>query len=353
MLSPEKQEQIALIVIKILRSRFESFPIDAASNRNAPFHEAFLQAFADELAPVFADNLPYFITLGSWLHGLTTTLGQTFFEGVAHILSDGRKEKFSGASLRITRKQAETISQITTALKNRNQLPNLDRENALLLDAEEGETIEGQDFVADNFVETANYVEAIELKTVRPNSGIALGEKEKILRAKAALKRAYPDKEVRYFMGFPFDPFSATPTGYDKPRFMHKLIEFEKYFDPREILVANELWDRLSSEPNTMEQILAIINTIATTEFMDNYVFLADGKNATLNQQRYLSLLVRWSLFHEKALAERIAQVLRLIESNRNLQRLYYQPVFSATGEYNERRRLKLWEAVNNFNPLL
>lgn len=46
---PSKKEKIAIEVIKTLITRFEIFPIDASNNRNAPFHEAFLNAFADKL----------------------------------------------------------------------------------------------------------------------------------------------------------------------------------------------------------------------------------------------------------------------------------------------------------------
>ena len=40
-----KKERIALEIIKTLKSRFDNFPEDASDNRNAPFHEAFLEAF--------------------------------------------------------------------------------------------------------------------------------------------------------------------------------------------------------------------------------------------------------------------------------------------------------------------
>lgn len=81
-ISNQKKEQIAEVVIKILYSRFESFPQDASGNRNAPFHEAFLNAFSDKFDEKVTD-IPFFISMSSWLHGLNTTMGQTFFESVA------------------------------------------------------------------------------------------------------------------------------------------------------------------------------------------------------------------------------------------------------------------------------
>ena len=94
MIEDSKKERIAFEVIKTLFSRFENFPEDASNNRNAPFHEAFLRAFSNKLNNRVSD-IPFFISLSSWLHGLNTTLGQSFFESVAHILSDGYKREFT------------------------------------------------------------------------------------------------------------------------------------------------------------------------------------------------------------------------------------------------------------------
>lgn len=72
-------------------------------------------------------------------------------------------------------------------------------------------------------------------------------------------------------MGFPFDPLDNKPTGSNKIRFIQSIIDGKKYFDQSEILLADELWDFLSDGKNTMEQILEIINSIATKEFYEEY----------------------------------------------------------------------------------
>jgi hypothetical protein len=41
---------------------------------------------------------------------------------------------------------------------------------------------------------------------------------------------------------------------------MNYLIEFKKFFAPEEILIASELWDHLSGQNNTMEQLLDIVS---------------------------------------------------------------------------------------------
>ena len=215
-----KLEGIALEVIRVLYGRFENFPEDSADNRNAPFHEAFLKAFANKISEKVERDIPYFISLSSWLHGLNTTLGQTFFENVAHILSDGGKREFTQAKqagLSITSAQREIISTIVSDLKNNNRTPNMELEDVALEQVSRaGKNIEAQDFTVDNFVEGDTFIEAIELKTVRPNAGQMQSEKGKILSAKAALRKKYPDKKVSYYFGFPFDPWNNTSTGFDK-----------------------------------------------------------------------------------------------------------------------------------------
>jgi len=63
-LSQEQIEKISLQVIKVLYSRFKNFPENALSNRNAPFHEAFLSAFSDKFHGKVSD-VPFFISLSS------------------------------------------------------------------------------------------------------------------------------------------------------------------------------------------------------------------------------------------------------------------------------------------------
>ena len=84
MLSKEKKENISYEVIRTLYSKFSDFPEDAAKNRNAPFHKAFLEAFKDKLEGKVTD-IPIFISLSSWSHGLNTSLGQSFFENISHV----------------------------------------------------------------------------------------------------------------------------------------------------------------------------------------------------------------------------------------------------------------------------
>lgn len=113
------------------------------------------------------------------MHGLNTTLGQSFFENIAHILCDGEKREFR--DLTISSSQQHNINSIITSLKNKVQIPNLNYENNLIFENNGENLIRIQNFTADVYFEDDEKIVAIELKTVKPNSGIFKGEKEKIL----------------------------------------------------------------------------------------------------------------------------------------------------------------------------
>ncbi len=115
-LDPYIREQVAWQVIAVLVKRFQTFPEAGAENRNAPFHEAFLRAFTDRLAP-YVTETGVLISLSSWLHGLNTSLGASFFEKTAHALSGGEKRTFKAGELTITSAQAEAIEAIVSGLK--------------------------------------------------------------------------------------------------------------------------------------------------------------------------------------------------------------------------------------------
>jgi len=259
-LSKDQKDRISEVVKEILTTRLENFPEPNQLIRNAPFHERFLVAFADKLKRVSVP-IPYLVAIASWMHGLNTSLG-TGFESLAHILSGGYKKRFTKRfRLSLKQSQVNVIDEIIRDLKSGNKKPDLNRENELIYQfGKKDANVEALEFTVDNFFETESSIEAIELKSVRPNSGEGRGEKQKILHAKAALKNIYPNKEIKYFVGFPFDPTSSAPTGYDKKRFFDYLVEFKKFFAPEEILIANELWDKLSGISQTMKQILNIVS---------------------------------------------------------------------------------------------
>lgn len=343
MLLNEKIEKISYSVIRTLYCKFYDFPSDASNNRNAPFHEAFINAFSNKFDGKVSD-IPFFVSLASWFHGLNTSMGQTFFERVSHILCDGTKKEFKG--LKISHEQQTIVSDIITELKNGNQPPNLSRENGLIFANNSVQDKIASNFTADCFYEETDKLVAIELKTVKPNSGVFKNEKEKMLAAKAGLKNIHPTKEVIFYLGFPFDPLSDTKTGSDKNRFMNYSVDFKKYFETNEFLLADELWNYLSGDTNTMQQLLDIINKIATPQFMEIYNFLNDSNNKGLHKEEYLKYLNEWNLHSEVLLVQKNDEIYPEISRRGNLIRIFNQPIFK-DGNYN-RERFNILSSIIN-----
>lgn len=258
-LNADKKNRISEEIKKILSRRLKNFPDVSTRNRNAPFHDLILKSFKDRFRNTNLET-PRLVAIASWMHGLNTSLG-TGFENIAHILSSGYKRNFTGVfNLKVTEEQASAIENIIRKLKSGDQKPNIDEENKhIFVFNRNSAKIDSLGFTADVYIERKDEIICLEMKSVRPNSGEGRGEKQKILYGKASLKLANQSKKIRFLLGFPFDPTSLTATNFDKDRFFNHLVEFKKFFDPKEVLVASELWDFLNGAPNTMEDILDTI----------------------------------------------------------------------------------------------
>ncbi len=348
MLSNFTKEEIAFVIIEVLLRRFESFPDDVISNRNAPFHEAFLKAFSNKLCGKVTDA-PFLISLSSWLHGLNTTIGQTFFEKTAHILCSGEKRGYTGEKfLKITKTQQEAITNIMTNLCNTGS-PNLPEENGKILKIDNSDLVDAKGFTADVYFEDKDGITAIELKSVKPNSGEMKSEKEKILYGKAALyKNCKGEKKVSFYIGFPFDPTVDTthesPCSFDKGRFLDSIIGMRKFFSNEETLVGSELWDFLSGEEETMEQVIEIINAIAKPDFLDVLRYINDiGNRKETLYKKYLS---QWYLRSELEIIDFEARLPEIMKNDRILERNYNNLVFDSKGKYNRKRQEIIKEAL-------
>ncbi|MGI8556126.1 MAG: TdeIII family type II restriction endonuclease [Pyrinomonadaceae bacterium] len=330
MITKRQKEQIAIETIKVLYCQIKEISETINFSQTKTYIETFFNSLFDRNFGT--------ISLSSWMHGLNTSLGQSFFERTAYILSSSKKKVFKGN--KISELQIAEVSRIITNLQNRanDVKPNLQIENERIWSGNYGDEDFAHDFTIDIFWEDEKEVVGIEAKTVRPNSDISKQTKDKILRAKCVLKKLYPDKNVKYFYGFPFDPFGMNSTTSDKGEFMKKNVNFSKYFAEDEVLLASEFWDFISGTPNTMETILEIINAIATTEFPAKLKFIQNKSNAEDYKKAYLSLLNLWQLNREKLLVENESRVKQKIAGNRALTRVFNQDVFNNKGEYNENR---------------
>ena len=105
-----------------------------------------------------------------------------------------------------------------------------------------------------------------------------------------------------------------------------------KYFDPNETLVASELWDLLSGHTETMEEILQIINTIATTEFLEKFQFINDKSN--IKDDKYIEIMTEWNMSSELKLVENRYNLAEKAKEDKKLRRLLNQTPFDSKGNY-------------------
>lgn len=290
------------------------------------------------------------ISLNSWLHGLNTSIGQSFFENVAHHLCDGEKREYTSGRLgiqEIPQRLKSKINEIHTSFGENTKRPNLLEENSAIkniLDSlnQNDTNVHSTDFSTDVYFETEENIIAIELKSVKPNSGQMKLEKLKILEGKSALMYKNPSKNVCFYIGFPFDPTVDIdkPCSYNKTRLMDSVISLNKYFAPEEVLIASELWDLLSGTTGTMEEILIIINTIATPQFMELFTYLLDNNNRI--KDRYREILNEWHLISEIELLNKDEDIKQAIIGNTTLKRVYNNSPFNNKGIYNTDRYYKL-----------
>lgn len=352
-MNADKKQRIALETIKILKKKFDLYPDDTTIVRNAPFHKAFLRAFEPRFKELHT-NSEALLKISSWIHGLQTSVGQSFYESVAQILCNGEKITFRGTDYQLYAEQERVISEHMTDLKNGTIAPNTEQEDDMLRNAATGnpdDLVVGTDFTADCIFEDDERIVAIELKSVRPNSGEMRGEKQKILKAKAALRYYYSTvpgcehKKVYYYFGFPFDPTANTDTGYDKESFMDSVIEFSKFCAPEEVLLADELWSFLSGEPNTMEEILNIIKDVSESTFSDDFNFLCSTHSIQTDPKRYRRIVSKWHLSDEVAFVDHWRKIDTSIQTDiiscKNLS------PFGDNGKYNERRSTLLKEFLS------
>jgi hypothetical protein len=176
MITQIQREQIATVIIEVLYCQLKEILEITNSNQIKKYANTFFASIVD-------DKLTK-ITLSSWMHGLNTSLGQSFFERTAYILSNSKKKDFKENT--ITELQISQISKIITELQNRrgDTKPNLQAENERIWSANFGVEDFAHDFTIDIFWEDETEVVAIEAKTVRPNSDVSKLTKDKILRAK-------------------------------------------------------------------------------------------------------------------------------------------------------------------------
>ncbi|MBN2009798.1 TdeIII family type II restriction endonuclease [candidate division KSB1 bacterium] len=337
MIDTNKKEKISIEVIKILCQCIENLSEISIEDLQSPFQKAFYNNFLTTSSYSYSE----IIKIKHNFLNLNGMKGQSFFENVAHILSDGEKREYTAkklGNLQIHKTQKEKINSLITKLSNSESTPDLGSENSEIFIEDSSQLLNAIDFSADVFIEESDSITSIELKSVKPNSGEMRGEKQKILEGKAALHKKFPQKEIHFFIGFPFDPTQdiTNPIGSDKSRFMASCINMNKFFSVSEVKLADELWNFLSDDENTMQQLLDIINSISTTEFLDKFQYVMSNQNRT--ESKYPEILKEWHLTSEVELINHTKTIKSKTENDKRLTRIYNQSPFKKDGNYNKDR---------------
>ena len=122
------------------------------------------------------------------------------------------------------------------------------------------------------------------------------------------------------------------------------MIEFPKFCEEEEILLADGLWSYLSGEEGTMQELLDLIRSIATSNFMDEFNFISTPDNLIANTDRYIEIATRWCLDDEVKIANALSRL--KASKNKCVIKSIYACVFDANGQYNERRSSTLLSSI-------
>lgn len=325
------KEKIACLIIEMIIKRHNDYSNFEMKENFSVFQKVFIDNYS---ILIRKDEKYCFQDINdcSKISFLNNIVDNTFFERTAQILCDGEKRKFK--ELTITASQQAVISEIISSLKNKKSEPNLKQENKNIFYRTGKSNISIPNFDADVYYEDSKNIVLIEIKTVKPNSGIFKVEKEKILLAKAALKNLYPAKNIYFYIAFPFDPLNDVKSGHDKARFFNYSVDFKKFFDSDEVLLADEFWNFLSNGKETMNEILGIINSISKPDFMSNYNFINEPQNLDSDLNHYKELLIQWNLYRELETVNNRKSLIQKSKKDKKIEKLLNQNLFDTEGIY-------------------
>jgi len=117
---------------------------------------------------------------------------------------------------------------------------------------------------------------------------------------------------------------------------LSNIVDGNKFFDQNETLIASELWNFLSNDTNTMAEIIQIINSVSTIEFMTKLNKIKSPASCTGDE--FITLLDEWYLYSEKRLYENAHLISKAIKEDIILYRQYHNPCFTSNGKYNYQR---------------
>ena len=226
--SAAKKTMIKNILKECLRKKFSNY---APETGHMPFHYRLLGK--DRMA------------LYSFIHSLNTAFGTSIYEPVAKALATGR---FKKADSQITphnqisseaHRQIQTIMDgLTTVSRDPNKSTEIEEIRAV---SRSGNLNKVKLTKVDIWLEGANgELFLIDLKTVKPNVAGFQGYKRTLLEWTAAELAKNPNIDVNTIIGIPYNPYEPKP---------YSRWTMRGLFDiPKEILVAEELWEFIGGE---------------------------------------------------------------------------------------------------------
>jgi hypothetical protein len=318
----EAQNSISSIVISSMTRKIDNFFCKNGEYiyKNELFSfDTWLRALRDEI-----DNEGCLDEFGVTIRNYD----QLFLENTSHSLSDGYKNVFN--NLEISNEQNRNIIEIITDLKKSLTSPNTEIENKKIFLSPKKEIKVGR-FEVDCYYETCDQLICINFVTDKYPSFLL--EKDRLLFSKAALKTAKPDKNILFYLGIP-------STSIYKNQLQN---EAKQYFSKDEILIADELWGFLAEDTNTMQQLLDIINAIATPQFMEKFDLINTPENLYTQKEAVIRVLTKWCLNDEL----RIMQHFDALDDDKKARKQLLKPIFLSSGEYNHSRCMSLLNHIH------
>lgn len=193
---------------------------------------------------------------------LQTTMGMSFYEQTSKLLGEevGYKVELQKKVLGFISKE---VAEFLQKLNSIDYIPNRDNELAeirrLCVNSKSDpdyDVKEYQDSTVDVYITTPSGKEIlIDITTVKPNKKDFRILKEKTLRWSAYRMSQNPKIDVEAYFAIPYNPESSDPESTDYSR-------FSNFYDRRDILIGNELWQKVSANQCNIIDLIEIFQNL-------------------------------------------------------------------------------------------
>jgi len=188
----------------------------------------------------------------SLIHSWATTLGQSMYEELAVIISQGNCDESDnhvkmGGGISDSRKTV--INGIMRDLRNGTREPDKIKESKeILATSNKGEKFQKEGNIADFYMSRNKQEYYFEIKTVKPNIDVFTASKKKMLDWVAR-----KDKDIKSIVALPYNPYAPKPYA--------RFTEQNLYDKKEEFLVGKEFWDFLGGK-GVYEELLDLFDKV-------------------------------------------------------------------------------------------